>query len=70
MKEIVQLHGVPFFIVLDQDPRFTACFLGEFPASHGDTVDVEQCFSSPNRRSIREDHPDVRGHDIGMCPSS
>ena len=26
MDEIVRLHGVPFSIVLDQDPRFTSKF--------------------------------------------
>ena len=41
-------------------------FLGEFPESHGDTVDDEHCFSSPDGRSVREDYPDVRGHAIGM----
>ena len=32
-------------------------FLGEFPASHGDTVYDEHCFSSLDGRSIGEDHP-------------
>ena len=45
-------------------------FLGEFPASHGDTIDDEHNFSSLDRRSVREDHPDVRGHATGMCPGS
>ena len=26
IHEIFQLHGVPISIVLDRDPRFTACF--------------------------------------------
>ena len=43
-------------------------FLGEFPASHGDTVDDEHCFSSSNRRLVREDHPDFRGHALSMRP--
>ena len=38
--------------------------------SHGDTVDDEHNFSSPYRRSVREDHPDVRGHATGMRPGS
>ena len=45
-------------------------FLGELPTSHGDTIDVKHCFSSPDGRSIRENHLDVRGHAMGMCPYS
>ena len=41
-------------------------FLEEFLVSHGDTVDDEHRFSSPDGRSIREDHPDFRGHATGM----
>ena len=41
-------------------------FLGEFPTSHGNTVDDEYFFSSSNGRSIREDHLDFRGHATGM----
>ena len=37
-------------------------FMGEFPASLGDTVDDENNFSSPYKRSVIKDHPDVRGH--------
>ena len=42
--------------------------LEEFPASHGDTVDDEHCFSSIDERSVREDHPNIKGHAIGMRP--
>ena len=45
-------------------------FFGELPASHGDTVDVEHYFSSPDRRSVKEVHPNVRGHATGMCLDS
>ena len=38
--------------------------------SHGDTVDDEHRFSSPNERSIKEDHPNVRGHDVSVRPGS
>ena len=41
-------------------------FLGEFLASHGDTVDDEHCFSSSDGWSIRKDHPNLRGHATGM----
>ena len=60
------LHGMPVSIVSDQDPRFTAHFLGELTTSHGDTVDDEHRFSSPDGRSIRVDHPNVRGHAESM----
>ena len=36
--------------------------------SHGDTVDDEHNFLSLDRRSVTEDHTDVRGHATGMCP--
>ena len=41
-------------------------FFGEFPESHGDTIDDEHRFSSLDGRSVRENHPDVRGHATGM----
>ena len=45
-------------------------FLGELPANHRYTFDDEHNFSSPEGRSVREDHLDVRGHATGMCPGS
>ena len=36
--------------------------LEEFSESHRDTVDDEHNFSSSDGRSVRADHPDVRGH--------
>ena len=42
-------------------------FLGEFPTSHGNTVDDEHYFSSSDGRLVIEDHPDFRGHATGMC---
>ena len=38
--------------------------------NHRDTVDDEHCFSFPDERSIGEDHPDLRGHAMGMCSRS
>ena len=64
--EIIWLHRVPVSIVSDRDPRFKAHFLGEFLVSHRDTVDGEHNFSSLDGRSVRVDHPDVRGHATGM----
>ena len=43
-------------------------FLEEFQTSHGDTVDGEHNFSSPDGRLVREEHPDVKGHATGMRP--
>ena len=45
-------------------------FLEDLPASHGDTIDDEHHFSSPDRWSVREDHPNVRGHATIMCLGS
>ena len=70
IREIIQLHGVPISIVSDRDLRFMAHFLGEFPKIHGDTVNDEHRFSSPDRRPIREDHPNVKGHATGTRPRS
>ena len=64
--EIVRLHGVPVSIVSNPDPSF----LGEFLASHWDTVDDEHNFSSPDGWLVREDRPNVRGHAMSMCPRS
>ena len=36
--------------------------------SHGDTIDDKHNFSSPDERSIREDHPDFIGHATDMRP--
>ena len=36
----------------------------------GDTIDDEHYLSSSKGWSIREDHPDVRGHAMGMRPRS
>ena len=66
IREIIRLYGVPVSIVSNRDPRFTAHFLGDFLEIHADTVDDEHHFSSPNRRLVIEDHPDVRGHATGM----
>ena len=45
-------------------------FLEELPTSHGDTIDDEHRFSSPNGRSIKEDHPNVSEHDASIRPGS
>ena len=51
-------------------PQVYSSFLGEFPASHRDTVDDEHSFSSLDRWSVKEDHTNFRGHDACMCPRS
>ena len=70
IREIIRLHGVSVSIVSDRNPRFTARFLGKFPTSHEDMVNDEHNFSSPDRRLIRDDHLDVRGHAASMHPGS
>ena len=40
--------------------------LEKFSMIHGDTVDDEHNFSSPNGRSVKKDHPDFRGHVMSM----
>ena len=35
--------------------------------SHGDIVDDEHCFSSPNGRSVRENHQNFKGHATSLC---
>ena len=66
IREIIRLHGVTVSIVSNRDPRFIARFLGELPTSHGDTVDDERHFSSLDGWSVKEDHPNVRGHVASM----
>ena len=66
IQDIVRLHGVLVSIVSVRDPRFMAHFWKKFPASHGDTFDDENYFSSPDGRSVREDHPNFRGHATGL----
>ena len=43
-------------------------FLGEFLGSHRNTVDDEHFFSSSDGWSVREDHPNFRGHAMGIRP--
>ena len=45
-------------------------YLGEFLESHRDAVDDEHCFSSIDKRSVREDHSDFREHAMDMRPGS
>ena len=68
IREIVRLHGVPISILSEQD--LYSSFLGKLPTSLGDTIVDEHRFSSPDGRSVREDHPDVRGHAVSMRPRS
>ena len=44
IREIVQLHGVPFSIVSDQDPRFTAQFWKSFQKSMGTQLSIVPLF--------------------------
>ena len=40
-------------------------FLEEFSTSQGDTIDDRHYFSSIDIWSVKEDHPDFRGHATG-----
>ena len=55
---------------IGQGSQVYGSFFGEFLASHGDIIDDEHCFSSINGRSVREDHPDFRGHATAKRPRS
>ena len=67
IREIVRLNGTNFYSI-GSGSHVYGSFLEEFLASHVDIIDDEHCFSSPNRRLIRNDHPDFRGHATGMRP--
>ena len=47
IREIVRLHGVPVFIVLDQDPRFTGHFWKSFHKSMGTLLMMSTAFHPP-----------------------
>ena len=55
---------------IDPGSQVYDSFLKEFPASHGDTVDDKQFFSSTYGRSVRKNHPYFREHATGMHPIS
>ena len=44
IQEIVQLHGVPVFIVLDRDPRFTTYFWKSFQKAMGTRLTMSTTF--------------------------
>ena len=48
IQEIVQLHGVPVFIVSDRDPRFMAHFWKSFQRSMG----IQLMMSTASRRGL------------------
>ena len=64
--EIVQFYGVSVSIISDQDPRFTAQFLEEFPEGHGDTYEDEHSVSSVDGRTVKEDYPVFGGHAVSI----
>ena len=45
-------------------------FCREILTSLRDIVDDEHNFSSLDRRSVKKDHPGVRGHAASVCPGS
>ena len=70
IREIVRLHGVPFSIVSDWDPRFTAQFWKSFQKAMGTQLSMSTRFSSSDGWSIRADYSDFRGHATSMHPGS
>ena len=68
IREIVRLHGGNSIYCIGSGSQVYNLILGEFLASHGDTIDDEHYFSSLDGRSIREDHPGIRRHATGMRP--
>ena len=44
IREIVRLHGVPVFIKLDRDPRFTAHFWKSFQKAMGTWLTMSTTF--------------------------
>ena len=44
VKEIIRLHGVPVFIVLDRDSRFTSAFWRELHKKLGTRLDFSTAF--------------------------
>ena len=70
VRKIVRLHGVSVSIVSEWEIQVYGSCLEEFLASHGDTIDDKHNFSSLDERSVREDHPNFRGHATGMRPRS
>ena len=44
MKEIVRFHGVPLFIVLDRDSRFTSRFWKELQSALGTRLNFNTTF--------------------------
>ena len=44
IREIVRLHGVPVFIVLDKDPRFTTNFWKSFQKATGTQLMMSTAF--------------------------
>ena len=44
IKEIVRLHGIPIFIILDRDPRFTPRFWGKLQEALGTRLNFSTAF--------------------------
>ena len=61
VREIVRLHGGHNYSIGLESQVYDSLF-EKFSTSHGDTVDDEHNFSSPDERSVKKDHPDFRGH--------
>ena len=58
IREIFWLHGVLVYSVGPGSQVYSS-FLEELSASLKDKVDDEHRFSSPDGRSVIEDHPDI-----------
>ena len=59
-KEIVRLYGIPISIIYDRDSRFTLRFWQTLHKSLGTRLDMSTAYHPQNRRSKRENDPNVR----------
>ena len=62
MGEIVWLHEIPVFIILDRDPRFTLRFLGKITKGFRHLAKLHHDFLPANKWAIGESYSSFRGY--------